>query len=376
MRRNRLPATPFSVPREERALSLVRQVVLLMLEGRSGGKTVTIAAPIPEHASALLSGLLSPHQPYHCLSDLKGQLEATRERPTRVTSGMRAGHLAVLGTLLGTGLVMMFSLALGYNGLVLDVLSEDLARSQEIEYLLQGDSLKMYLSERWPLDEKLDANFTIGRWVYPTVGPADIERIFGDPEFHQMLRERTAERRLQLERRLDQTSWLDRWMWRSEHQQAARVLQQHTVSPAADFTPEVLVEAITSIMLPSLFFAAFITAAMLMAVGSISLVWMLWPLLIGAGLSYRIAGISLVRRDGRPANRLQCAWRAILIWAPVTALLAASIILQAASPDLVWFATSLAWGALLLLIVYTLLALWFPTRSLHDVLAGTWLVPK
>jgi hypothetical protein len=104
--------------------------------------------------------------------------------------------------------------------------------------------------------------------------------------------------------------------------------------------------------------------------------WVSWPLLAGAGISYRIAGISLVRRDGRPANRLQCAWRALLVWGPVTGLLAASVALQAASPELVLLATSLAWTALALLLVYVLLALWFPTRTLHDVLAGTWLVPK
>jgi hypothetical protein len=51
-------------------------------------------------------------------------------------------------------------------------------------------------------------------------------------------------------------------------------------------------------------------------------------------------------------------------------------LLQAFSPELTWLAVSLGWAALILLIVSVLVALWFPTRSLLDVLAGTWLVPK
>ncbi|HEY7152877.1 MAG TPA: hypothetical protein VH575_02860 [Gemmataceae bacterium] len=52
---------------------------------------------------------------------------------------------------------------------------------------------------------------------------------------------------------------------------------------------------------------------------------MIWAFVARGEFSYRIAGIALVRHDGRPAWRLQCAWRALLVWAPVTGLLALSL---------------------------------------------------
>jgi hypothetical protein len=41
-----------------------------------------------------------------------------------------------------------------------------------------------------------------------------------------------------------------------------------------------------------------------------------------------------------------------------------------------WAAFALWWSAVVLLLSYFLLAYWLPTRSLHDRLAGTYLVPR
>jgi uncharacterized RDD family membrane protein YckC len=92
-----------------------------------------------------------------------------------------------------------------------------------------------------------------------------------------------------------------------------------------------------------------------------------WAFLWRGGLSFRLLGLSLVRADGRPAGRLQCAWRTLLVWAPVTTLLACGIGLE-------WAPAGLA--ALALLPLYVILALWSPGRALHDRLAGTYLVPR
>ena len=78
-------------------------------------------------------------------------------------------------------------------------------------------------------------------------------------------------------------------------------------------------------------------------------------------------GLSLVRADGRPAGRLRCAWRAVLVWPPVTTLHACWF----------WLGWEPAWwAALALLLLYIVLALWSPEHSLHDRLAGTYLVPR
>src|SRR5262249_9356187 len=55
------------------------------------------------------------------------------------------------------------------------------------------------------------------------------------------------------------------------------------------------------------------------------LAWVLWACLLRGGISYRFAGIALVRNNGRPAWRLQCLLRALLVWAPVAGLFALSV---------------------------------------------------
>jgi eukaryotic-like serine/threonine-protein kinase len=99
-------------------------------------------------------------------------------------------------------------------------------------------------------------------------------------------------------------------------------------------------------------------------------------------------GLALLRSNGRKALRIQCAWRALLVWTPVAALLVLSVLL-----DNVWLGawfrqivepyawaywlSWLCWGfALSLLPLYVGLAFWLPNRSLHDRLAGTYLVPR
>jgi hypothetical protein len=115
--------------------------------------------------------------------------------------------------------------------------------------------------------------------------------------------------------------------------------------------------------------------------------WVIWALLLRGGVSFRVLGIALVRRDGRKAGRWQCAWRALLVWAPVTALLAASVELErlywwgeGSGPvrDAVLLSLSNGawWSAVGLLAAYLVLAIWLPQRSLHDRLAGTYLVPR
>ena len=96
------------------------------------------------------------------------------------------------------------------------------------------------------------------------------------------------------------------------------------------------------------------------------------------------------RRDRalRFSGRLsvQCAWRALLVWVPVAGLLLLSYWLEAwywslwgtaAAPVwALWLSTVIWWATWLLLGAYIILALRYPTRSLHDRLAGTYLVPR
>ena len=52
--------------------------------------------------------------------------------------------------------------------------------------------------------------------------------------------------------------------------------------------------------------------------------WVLWAFASRGGLSLPLAGIALVRNDGRRASRLACGWRAFLVWVAPTLLLVSS----------------------------------------------------
>jgi hypothetical protein len=101
----------------------------------------------------------------------------------------------------------------------------------------------------------------------------------------------------------------------------------------------------------------------------------LWAWVFRGGVTLRLVGISLRRRDGQPAARWQCAWRTLLFWLPVNGLLSLAVLALLLGPFGV--ASFLLWLlAAALLVGYVPLALWLPERSWHDRLAGTYLMPS
>jgi hypothetical protein len=115
-------------------------------------------------------------------------------------------------------------------------------------------------------------------------------------------------------------------------------------------------------------------------------VWVAWAFLARGGLTFPMMGLGLVRGNGKPALRVQCAWRALLVWAPVTGFAIASVWLNAwywmfwpgdgSDVWMLWASSAAWWASLALLPLYAALAIWFPRRSWHDWLAGTYLVPR
>jgi hypothetical protein len=105
-------------------------------------------------------------------------------------------------------------------------------------------------------------------------------------------------------------------------------------------------------------------------------VWVIWSFLTRGGVTLRIMGLTLVRGSGSLATRLQCAWRTLLVWLPPTLLLIASFWIYLFHPAGGELALGLWWLANLALLGYFGLALRYPSRGLHDWLAGTYLVPR
>ncbi|HLJ97498.1 MAG TPA: protein kinase [Gemmataceae bacterium] len=98
------------------------------------------------------------------------------------------------------------------------------------------------------------------------------------------------------------------------------------------------------------------------------MLWVAWGCLFRGGLTLGMLGIVLVDANGRLASRVRSGWRALLLWLPP--LLAIGLLLLAKNWDV------LAYGWLVLLVLYFLVGLLWPGRGPHDRLAGTFLVPK
>jgi hypothetical protein len=104
-------------------------------------------------------------------------------------------------------------------------------------------------------------------------------------------------------------------------------------------------------------------------------VWAAFAFLFRGGLAMRLAGIALVRNDGRPAGRFWCALRELLVWTPLVLLLIGCLWVQAYFPGVTAARVGLWLTALVLLPVYVAVALWNPTRPPQDRLFGTHIVP-
>jgi len=207
-------------------------------------------------------------------------------------------------------------------------------------------------------------------------------------------RAKAARERELNEARIESLSWISRQQLRTLNSEAAKKAneeqrrqiedQMAKLNPAFVRNDRLQADFALNMAVPT--FEGALEVAAMIALLAWPSVWVIWAFLWRGGLSYRIVQIALVRGDGRPAGRWQCAWRAFLVWVPLTALLLVSLWLNAwywsvwhPGTPYRWVATlsSLTWyAAAILLLVYAVLAVWLPTRSLHDRLAGTYLVPR
>jgi hypothetical protein len=108
-----------------------------------------------------------------------------------------------------------------------------------------------------------------------------------------------------------------------------------------------------------------------------------WAFLLRGGPSFPMAGLALVRSDGRRAARWQAAWRSALVWAqwviPTTAFTVTRWWMagRPAGKSPLDFQGETEWQlCLILFLVWALLTAWLPRRPIHDRLAGTYVVPE
>ncbi len=372
---------------EEGALGLLRQAAALALEGRpwdEGSPARPLRAPVPVRAAELLRRLMGGPGAYTRLAELSEAIQEARERPAEVTRARRGMHLTLNCLTLGAGLAWMLGL-----GPALVVLSASILT---LAGVLQAEGIERELRRHAACDSValVTAPGAFHRLVFVselTAGQQTREQL------HQRLEQAPRDREVLLR----SSSWFLRHnIDRMEEQMRGSYAKNQAdndpwaeagAPPAtrdrAHFAAELLGLPATA--------AVALLAAPLTLIGLFAfypLAWATWGGLTRGGLGLRVAGIRLVRADGLPAARWRCAWRALVAWAPLVALLLASLSLDLwrvadTGPELPAEVGSLAWLAWLtwwlgagLLPLYVWIALRWPERGPHDVLAGTYPVPR
>jgi uncharacterized RDD family membrane protein YckC len=365
----------------DRALTLLTDVAALALEGqpRGAGRPGSVRAPIPLHARPSLDRLLGAGKAYRDVGEFHKDLKALADEPAEVVAHRRATHLVVLATFLFLGMGCCMLPAGLYNQFFpFDALVGSIHEKEQ----------RLTDLEHWALVEFAEGTIN----PEPQIRLQAAVQLEADYQLQDRLRQSLDRDQRQRAARLESSSWLSRNALEQIERQAAaewktreaervrkhpelfgpdhfRSRAQRLVDspfPDPDETPPPTLWLATLIAWPAL--------------------WVIWAFLARGGISYRLAGIALVRGDGRPASRLQCGWRALLVWTPLTALLVLSLWLEEhywslwqpdASPTWLLSLASAVWyAALLLLAGYVLLALWRPARTLHDRLSGVYLVPR
>jgi uncharacterized RDD family membrane protein YckC len=367
----------------EKVLALLAQTAVLALEGcprptdGPAPAPTSVRAPLPMHAARFLDRLLGKGKPFRDLRQFKEQLEATAERPMEVTEGRRLGQVMLLVPLLALGVLTMFGATLLPAVFHLGSLMWERAETRRLLREMNADTaadLASGLANPQPLGRAWSAS-----------------QLRADLELRDRLREREEEDVRAFRVRSEAAAGLTRTLvlafeplsetrissrgvragrlgrpawWDNPDQAWLRIVAARKPFPLAVPMDDLRRWLVTYIVAwPAL--------------------WVFSALVFRGGVTYLLLGLSLVRADGRPAGLLRCAWRALLVWTPVAALLAAAVSLDVGQVSLAqsgpWayrLAELCRWACVGLLLTYPILALCLPRRGPHDWLVGTYVVPR
>ena len=340
-----------------RPLDLLRQVASLMLEGRprSGVEdraTIGIRAPVPPHAAPLFVKLFAPRG-YSSLTDFRCDLEQTHAHAPEVTPAIRTAHLGIQAALLSLGLFVMFVEAGGVGVQLAITTQRHVVEAEATLADLRDPSKHEELKRIQGAASAIDNPRAIGR--------IEAFRVRKQAEAKDRRGSLLAPQRFVVEE-------FDRAMADVSPDRTAILRAEH----------DLLVWSATNEKMPAGRGASpweYRESALWFAMLLVPLMWIVAAAAFRGGFSMMIAGIAVVRTDGRRAYRRQCAFRAAIVWLPITALLIGCVWLQVYHYRAAYLAAGFWLAAAVLLPVYVVLALRYPSRPPQDRIVGTHLVP-
>jgi hypothetical protein len=335
-------------------LELLAEVSVLLLEGKPRTDAHSPRAPLPLFARRLLEGLPRFGGTVVDVPAFHEQLIEAHDRPGRVLPAIRGPLLALLALLAAPPLVSSLAVLWFVSFFYLGILEPG---------RVQADRLLFERRQREAVTAAvlvLPSSHPLSRLPGTAVLVEQQEMTLALEEGLERGRQNASERRSSMSRidRLlfEQVPWND--FYGAEPTESLDDRTDFAIACLAVHPkPVSLPEALRLTLL--LFTPAFCVLAALVFRG---------------GLRHYSLGVRLVRRDGRRAGRLRCGWRALAAWAVVVCW----VLLQ----EYTWrkqlaYLGDFGWIVLGVLTPVSLaVMLRTPARSLHDRLAGTWLVPR
>ncbi len=352
-----VPSVKTPTPLAGDPLELVRHVAAVTLEGEIQPAATRIASPLSPQATRIIDSLFAASPP--TLVAVRQQLKDNHAHPPEVGGGMRAAHVGLILAISGWALVLML---LGSIGFSVQIALDAAQGAQDTIDTLAGLSSPQQVEQWRAADPYLKD--VLAAELLPTIRENLQTQHARDEQLWQTQR--------------DLLSRPERFAADSITR-VARPLSSGIDDPA--FTKR----AVKQIMLASLppqqrevldrearRLAAWQVIAFILGV---ALVFTAFAFAFHGGASYLLAGIALVRRDGRAASRWACAAREFLMWLPLLFVLILNIGIQAYHPDWVYVRLGSAGLTVAMLIGYLFVGLRYPNRGPHDELVGTYMVP-
>lgn len=356
-----LDALSYVSATEAEAVKFVREVGETALGGTKLTRLgkATIAAPIPLHAQKFFGSLASEASPSHDIRSIRAALREFESRPSETAPPQRLLSLGLQGVALSLPLTVFLLWSAAFNlGVALPMESAATATQRAIQLVESRSSIA---SQTFPelndpaSRERILVSLRSWREAYlrelrrVRPGLNIFER--GLRTFVKRLEERDPEQ-------ADLARLTDARLIRS----AVSVSAQPNSAPLDPADAERIGWSLC---------AAFIVSTSLFLAATT-----LWSAVTRGGWTLAIAGLALVRCDGRRASWWQCGLRALVIFLPPLALLSACVWVKVVAPEYLRVHNTLWWAGTLWFAAYAVVGIVRPGRGLQDRVAGLYVVPR